>query len=360
MREITPRKPGWDGWPTDNQLLNLSEKANGLFHYAATALQWIKEQIGKHSKSCQSWVFDQFAQMGIGQLEELYRLILTSFEDIDHPARNTQLYELREDRLCGFRHIIGTILVLHKPLTIHQIIALLADIPVAKLDVEHFLQQFRSVLLPGITASFEEATPQMHKSFRDYIMNAAPTEFRILTGDAHFVTARSCLEVIVKAGSGSDIDLEYSVGHWQGHLRGAVEEGSRWEDERMWNLLGQMVEKAVFEIWANISLQVFIDVAAAGWGLLKREMDKQKVKGISSILTKVKVRGRPTFNGTSTLIGGNCTRIVRLSIPIMTTDFICLKPYQNIWDLGLLEAWEDHQSPSLSPASPYSMSGDSI
>jgi nucleoside-triphosphatase THEP1 len=269
MREITPRKPGWDGWPTDDQLLNLSEKANGLFHYAATALQWIKEQIGKHNKSCQSWVFDQFAQMGIGQLEELYRLILTSFEDIDHPARNTQLYELREDRLCGFRHIIGTILVLYKPLTIHQIIAILADIPVAKLDVEHFLQQFRSVLLPGMTASFEEATPQMHKSFRDYIMNAAPTEFRILTGDAHFMTARSCLEVIVKAGSGSNIDLTYSVEHWHKHLRAGVEEGSRWEDERMWNLLGQMVGKAVIEIWANGSLYVFVDVAAAGWRLLK-------------------------------------------------------------------------------------------
>ncbi|KAJ7254186.1 P-loop containing nucleoside triphosphate hydrolase protein, partial [Mycena rebaudengoi] len=288
MREITPRKPGWDGWPTDDQLLNLSEKANGLFHYAATALQWIKDQIGKHNKSCQSWVFDQFAQMGIGQLEELYRLILTSFEDIDHPAQNTLLHELRKDRLCGFRHVIGTIHVLYKPLTIHQIIALLADIPVAELDVAHFLQQFRSVLLPGMAASFEEATPQMHKSFRDYIMNAAPAEFRILTGNAHFVTARSCLEVIVKAGSGSDIDLKYSVEHWHRHLRAGVEEGLRWEDERMWNLLGQMVEKAVIEIWANGSVYIFVNVAAAGWGLLKRETDKQQVKGISRILMKAK------------------------------------------------------------------------
>ncbi|KAJ7277697.1 hypothetical protein C8J57DRAFT_173987 [Mycena rebaudengoi] len=28
MQEITTRKPGWDGWPTDDQLLKLSEKAN--------------------------------------------------------------------------------------------------------------------------------------------------------------------------------------------------------------------------------------------------------------------------------------------------------------------------------------------
>ncbi|KAJ7303107.1 hypothetical protein DFH08DRAFT_722238, partial [Mycena albidolilacea] len=32
---------GWSDWPTQDQLLKLSGKANGLFHYAATALQWI-------------------------------------------------------------------------------------------------------------------------------------------------------------------------------------------------------------------------------------------------------------------------------------------------------------------------------
>ncbi|KAJ7314161.1 hypothetical protein DFH08DRAFT_716982, partial [Mycena albidolilacea] len=39
MKEITPRN--WDDWPTRKQLEQLSGKANGLFHYAATALQWI-------------------------------------------------------------------------------------------------------------------------------------------------------------------------------------------------------------------------------------------------------------------------------------------------------------------------------
>ncbi|KAJ7238953.1 P-loop containing nucleoside triphosphate hydrolase protein [Mycena rebaudengoi] len=268
MGEITPRD--WIGWPTLDKLLELSRKADGLFHYAATALQWIKEQIRKHNKSCQPWVFDRLTQMrGLDPLKDLYKLILTSFEDISQPAEDVLL---RADRLRGFQHVIGTILVLYKPLTIHQIIALLADIPVAKLDVAYFLQQFRSVLLPGMTVSFKEATPQMHKSFRDYIMNAAPTEFRILTGDAHFVTARSCLEVIVKARSGSDIGVKYAVEYWHQHLRAAVkavEEGSIWEDERMWNLIGQMVEKAVIEIWAKTLTGLFTNVAAAGWGLLK-------------------------------------------------------------------------------------------
>ncbi|KAJ7803436.1 hypothetical protein B0H14DRAFT_1639125 [Mycena olivaceomarginata] len=248
MKEITPSN--WDDWPTTEQLAELSAKANGLFHYAATALQWIKQQIDDHNRSCQGWVLDKLTQEGgLNQLEDLYKLVLTSFEDIDHPAWNVKR---RADRLASFQHVIGTILVLHRPLTTRQIIALLDDIPVEHLDVEYLLQQLCSVLIPGTTASFEEATPQMHKSFRDYIMDGhAPAEFRILTGHAHFVTARSCLEVIVKAGSQSDGVVKYSVQHWYEHLQKAVEGSTTWEDERIWNLFELMVEEAVFDIWAK-------------------------------------------------------------------------------------------------------------
>ncbi|KAJ7742923.1 hypothetical protein B0H14DRAFT_2988258, partial [Mycena olivaceomarginata] len=45
-----------------------------------------------------------------------------------------------------FGTLSGTILMLEEPLTIGQIIALLADIPEDEFDVAPFLQQFRSVL----------------------------------------------------------------------------------------------------------------------------------------------------------------------------------------------------------------------
>jgi hypothetical protein len=161
--------------------------------------------------------------------------------------------------------------VLYEPLTVRQIIALLANIPEDDFDVKNFMQQMHSVLIPGITMSFEGATPQIHKSFRDYIMDGhTPAEFRILTGHAHFVTARSCLEVIVKAGSQYDVVVVgYSVRHWHTHLRKAVEGSMMWEDGRMENLFEQMVEEAVVNVWKSQSERVFFDVAAAGWGLLK-------------------------------------------------------------------------------------------
>ncbi|KAJ7884265.1 hypothetical protein B0H13DRAFT_1628768 [Mycena leptocephala] len=268
MKEITPDEPDWENWPPPGELQKLSDKANGLFHYAATALQWIKQQIDEHGRSSQGWVLENLTQEGgLGQLEDLYRVILTSFEDIDHPARNARR---REVRLVSFQHIIGTILVLREPLTMRQIIQLLGDIHVEDLDVVHFLQQMRSVLIPGMTMSFEEAKPQMHKSFRDYIMDEhAPRSFRILMGHPHFVTARSCLEVIVKAGSQNDVAVKYSVGHWYEHLRKAVEGGVTCENERIWNLVEHMVEEAVVDVWKVNSWPVFLDMAAAGWGLLK-------------------------------------------------------------------------------------------
>ncbi|KAJ7870489.1 hypothetical protein B0H14DRAFT_3132123 [Mycena olivaceomarginata] len=151
------------------------------------------------------------------------------------------------------------------------------------------MQQMRSVLIPGMTTSFEGATPQMHKSFRDYIMDGhAPAEFCVLTGNAHFVTARSCLEVIVQAGSQSDVVVKYSVQHWHTHLRKAVEGGMTWEDERMENLFEQMMEEAVVEVWKAQSWRVFLDVAAAGWRLSKKHANKDKMQGISNILIKAK------------------------------------------------------------------------
>ncbi|KAJ6605216.1 hypothetical protein DFH09DRAFT_1120995 [Mycena vulgaris] len=297
MKDITPKD--WVDWPSKAQLDGLSDQADGLFHYAVTALQWIEGQIKKEGETCKEWLFKRLTEMGgLDPLNHLYRVILTSFEDIDKPAQDTGR---RKVRLASFQHVVGTILVLEEPLIISQIIALLADIPISDFAVGHFLRQMRSVLIPSTTTSFEEATPQMHKSFRDYIVDVhAPAEFRILTGHAHFVTARSCLEVIVKRGSPSDIHLKYAVEHWHQHLRKAVEEGMRFEDEKMWNLLGQMAGDAVVNIWNKSSWSVFHEVAAGGWKLLEvrtkhgkgsqQGTGEHRMEGISEILVKAKER----------------------------------------------------------------------
>ncbi|KAJ7867112.1 hypothetical protein B0H13DRAFT_1897703 [Mycena leptocephala] len=315
MKKIIPDEPGWDNWPPSGKVRQLSNKANGLFHYAATALHWIENQIeGK---------------------------------------QNARQHEVR---LASFQHVIGTILVLYKPLTIRQIIALLDDIEVDNLDVPSFLQkQMCSVLIPGMTRSFEEATPQMHKAFRDYIIDGhAPKEFCILTGHAHFVTARSCLEVIIKAGSQSDVAVEYSV---QLHLQKAVEGGMPCEDERMWNLFGKIVEEVKISIWVSTDvIDVFVDVATVGesagnfkdieesksyWRESARnfkDIEESKSAYVPSMLIKIwSLGGR---SACFSPIAHVCPPTISHPLPIQI-------PYRKIWDEGLLETWESHHSSLL-------------
>ena len=264
--ELTPHEPDWHGWPDPDQLQRLSDKANGLFHYAATALQWIELRIGEDGTACRESAFKRFSEDGLDELDGLYKLILTSWEDVSKPTKDN---DRRATRLNGFQHVMGTILVIEEPLLIHEIVALLSDIPKDKFDVTHFLQQMRSVLIPGTTMSFNYATPQTHKSFRDYITSErAPPEFRILTRDAHFMIARSCLDIIVKAGSQGCNGNEYAAIYWHRHLDKA---GARCDEEGMWTLLGEMLNEGVVGVWTKNRewLDMFACVASTGWKLLK-------------------------------------------------------------------------------------------
>ncbi|KAJ7742269.1 hypothetical protein B0H16DRAFT_1377821 [Mycena metata] len=341
MRENNPMdwESKWKDWPTEKQLQNLSGQANGLFHYAATALSWIEGQIDKHGTAAKR-DFDKVAQKGMDPLNHLYGVILTSFKDLDPDRRAKQL--------LGFHHVLGTILVLQEPSTIRQITALLADIPQDDFDVANFLKQFCSVLIPGTTTSFGEATPQMHKSFRDYITSAhAPGEFCILMGHAQFVTARSCLEVIVNKGGGYNPEESYSVRYWYQHLQEAVEEGvklederrGKWfkqmaDDERMCNLLEQMVGDTVINVWKTYSWEVFEAMATVGWKLLEQGTDEHRVKAISNIVTKAKgsvlFLCRPSLPRSLSTLPSHlqgivqpfiAIQIVRPSIFFMTVDY---------------------------------------
>ena len=264
--ELTPDDPDWHLWLDPDQLRRLSNKANGLFHYAATALRWIEQRIGEDGTACRESVFKQFSEDSPYKLHDLYKSVLTSWEDVYTPAKDN---DRRATRLDGFHHVVGTILVLQKPLLIHEIVALLSDLPKDKFNVTNFLQEMRSILMLGTTTSFDDATPKMHKSFRDYIISEdAPPGFRILTRDAHFMIARSCLDIIVKGGSQGGNGNEYAVTYWHRHVRGA---GARCDDERMQMLLGEMLNEGVVGVWRKNGdwLGMFMCVASTGWKLLQ-------------------------------------------------------------------------------------------
>ncbi|EDR00015.1 uncharacterized protein LACBIDRAFT_334538 [Laccaria bicolor S238N-H82] len=350
MTEITPDEPDWHDWPDLNQLQRLSDRANGLFHYAATALHWIERRIVEDGTACRESVFKEFSEGGLNELEDLYRLILTSWENVGTPSKDK---DRRATRLDGFQHVIGTIIVLQKPLLVCEIIALLSDIPKDKFDVTNFLRQMRSVLIPGTTTSFDHATPQMHKSFRDYITSGrAPLGFRILTGDAHFKVARSCLDNIVKAGSQGDNGNEYAVFYWHKHLR---EAGVRCDDKMMWKLLGEMVNERVVGVWIRKGYwaNMFRSVANTGWKLLKQKTDEQKLVLMSEMLVKIKLELRELREETTLclLISRRQTIVCAFFLLFITTNIpsFWMKPYAKIWVHGLLETWKHYEPVVLHP-----------
>ncbi|KAJ7886509.1 hypothetical protein B0H13DRAFT_1473714, partial [Mycena leptocephala] len=263
MDEIVPKEQEWDGWPEDSELQKLSKQANGLFHYAATALNWIEGEIKELKTDCKESVLQDVTKEGMGELNDLYKLILSSF---DNPKRSK---DKRAKQMQGFRQVMGTILALQKQLASRQIIALCDNIP--GFGVRNVLERFQSVLFPSMTRPFEEAKSQMHTTFRDYMLESAEPRFQILAGDAHSMAMECCLENIIKAGSSqSDLDCDYSVQYWHLHLQKAVEKQASWDHNKMQILFEQMVEAGITTVWGTkVKESTFYHVANAGWRLLE-------------------------------------------------------------------------------------------
>ena len=104
--ELTLDEPDWDDWPDPDQLQRLSDKANGLFHYDATPLQWIEQWIHNDGTVCWERVFQRFSKDGLKELDGLYEFILTSWYERPKPDDR---HATRQD---GFQHVMGSILVL--------------------------------------------------------------------------------------------------------------------------------------------------------------------------------------------------------------------------------------------------------
>ncbi len=139
---------GWQEWPSTTQIKDLSAKADGLFHYAATAVGWIKQRVEDNGKAAKERVFDEVSQLGVGEPEKLYDLILKTWLTGDTGKEHSADDPTRATRLKYFPRIIGSIVVRLEPVSIRDITSIL-NIPEEEFDIENFFQQMRSVLIPG-------------------------------------------------------------------------------------------------------------------------------------------------------------------------------------------------------------------
>ena len=237
MKEITPKRPEWRDWPTNQQLKMLSDKADGLFHYAVTATTWIASQIRTRGAACQQLsFFDEVSNLGVASLDALYSFILTQWSEETNKAL--------DHRFC---QVVGYLIVLYTAPSIANIYFLLG-IPETDFDLNNFFLQMRSLLLPGLDDVTDDTIPLMHKSFRDYITSErCANQFHIKMEDAHLMTAKDCLHSII---GGRGTMMQYPNEKWPDHLHSAMTSKGSWSsDTELTGLLEHMSNPQVFSRW---------------------------------------------------------------------------------------------------------------
>jgi hypothetical protein len=206
-------------WPEPGIIDELTTKAEGLFIWAKTMIEFIGEGNPKYKLN---QILKGHATQGI---KGLYSHILdTSFGDPD------------EETICAFRSIVGTIILAKTPLSASSVVQLLS---MDKTMFEHICKGLQSVL------DSKEFLKFNHQSFVDFLLDdtTSSSKFLIKTGDGNQELALSCIRTMkeelrfniceldtshVRNRDVSDLDIRiqkfipqhlwYSCYYWMDHL----------------------------------------------------------------------------------------------------------------------------------------------
>ena len=236
LSELKGRRRGLGGWPTEEQLDLLCERAAGLFLYFTVAIRFIDQN--KNPKK----LLDLLLQSsGRAELEEnesttvdsLYRSILQEAFRGCNPEEDSNV-----------RSVLGAVVLAKKPLSPSTIAALLGVDPD---DVSPLLSLMHPLLIFG-EGSDRHVRP-LHKTFPDFITDprrCTDQRFRVCPSDQHANLLVSCLELMNKTleqnmcklpdgVTNSEVDdlkerarqyidegLEYACRSWHKHIIGNI------------------------------------------------------------------------------------------------------------------------------------------
>ena len=185
----------WSDWPSEDQVSLLCRLAAGHLGLAATALRWIARQIEYEGSARRDEVIEEVSQLGTGEIDELYALILRRILPLYDPARKRYLK--------GLRTVLGCLVVLQKPLDIGSISILLS---INNFDVPHCLKRISSLIVDGTEPLTETTVPHVHKSLVDYLVSSRPDpDLRIHPTTRHHSLTTTCFKSMQK--------LTFNVGH---------------------------------------------------------------------------------------------------------------------------------------------------
>ena len=217
--ELGRRRRGLDGWPTEEQLDCLSERAAGLFVYAVATVKFIgdknndpKQQLNRILQSTNNTAYEGKTKFRPNMtLNLLYMTILQgAFED-DDPE---------DDRKV--RSVLGAVTLAVNPLspaTIATILGLSTEDTFLRLSSVHSLLLLQTV---------DHPVRPYHKSFPDFIVDPArctDKRFHVFPPDYHSELLIGCLELLNRKLEKNMCDLPNAVANDEvGDLRERAEQ----------------------------------------------------------------------------------------------------------------------------------------
>lgn len=185
-------------WPSNSDLTSLVEKSDGSFLFAVTLMDVIRNENALPQDNLHTAL-----TAGAG-LDTLYTRVLL------HARRND-----------NFERVIGTVMLLRKPLAITAIAELLW---VRAADIVQTLLGIQSILM--IPGDDDQPIQLFHTSLRDYLTSRLRSNnFYIDPPTRHFSIATDCLSIIAvppKEGIFYDGGQKYASLNWCYHLHEAL------------------------------------------------------------------------------------------------------------------------------------------
>jgi hypothetical protein len=177
------------GWPSDEKIRLLVERASGLFIYAATACRFICEDV-QLAKTRLDLILrhNSTVLQPEKRLDEIYTTVFTH-------SLNGQ-YDEQESRDVRnlFSHIVGSIVVLFDTVSLASLAQLLDR---SKEEINRTLNRLHSVLdVPKSEGGFIRL---LHPSFRDFLLNSQRCRnpiFLVNQNQAHYNLFKACLRVM--------------------------------------------------------------------------------------------------------------------------------------------------------------------
>lgn len=254
-------------WPSSNDIRALEKKADGVFIFAFTLVQFVTDGSAPPDQKLQSVL-----KLHAG-LDPLYAQVLKAVPNI-----------------ACFRMVLTTLMIVHVQPSIN-LLAELLRLPTG--NVTHALTSIQSII--HIPADNTTPIQLNHTSLRDFLVDRERSqELFIDPPAAHFTLGTNCL-TLMNSTFQRDMFPEnagsyYATEHWVRHLK----DGGVTTKEPLKLVLvqlGNFVTSEVIEVWINLLIFSRMTSEACTDLVALVETYKHLEKGgLSDIVTKIKSR----------------------------------------------------------------------